>query len=38
MKWKDYLKQNMSGKKFSSRSEANAFFKKLAEEWRSKYK
>jgi hypothetical protein len=34
--WKDHVAKSMRGKKFGSRQEANAFMKKLSEEWRSK--
>ena len=34
MSWREYLKAHMKGKKFESRQASNAFFKKLAEEYR----
>jgi hypothetical protein len=34
--WKTHVADEMRGKKFSSRGEANAFLKKLASEWKGK--
>lgn len=34
--WKEYVKTHMKGKKFSDRSEVNAYFKSLSEEFKSK--
>ena len=34
MTWKEYVSKHMSGKKFGSRTESNAYFKKLSEEYR----
>lgn len=34
--WKDFVAQNMRGKKFATRQEANAFMKKLSTEWKAK--
>lgn len=36
MAWKDFVAQNMRGKKFATRMEANAFMKKLSVEWKAK--
>lgn len=32
--WKDHVAKNMRGKKFGSRTEANAFMKKLSADWK----
>ena len=34
MTWREFLKQHMTGKKFASRSEANAYFKQLSIEYK----
>jgi len=34
--WKQHVASSMRGKKFGSRMEANAFMKKLSEEWKKK--
>lgn len=34
MTWKEFVAHHMKGKKFTSRAEANAFFKQLAVEYR----